>query len=175
MIAFFYPGVIPAEVAIFFGIFLTTHFVSLSSIFLALGFLAQVVIFGQFGFYGLNSTQLLEVYITVGFLVALAIFQHRKNIANLVNGVEKKTYLSKKKAPAEIDLENAAMEENKEADEDELSNETDNAEEEITETKETIENNKETVTEDDFDKTIPLPSDIDEIIRENESNKGEEK
>ena len=175
MIAFFYPGVIPAEVAIFFGIFLTTHFVSLSSIFLALGFLAQVVIFGQFGFYGLNSTQLLEVYITVGFLVALAIFQHRKNIANLVNGVEKKTYLSKKKAPAEIDLENAAMEENKEADEDELSNETDNAEEEITETKETIENNKETVTEDDFDKTIPLPSDLDEIIRENESNKGEEK
>lgn len=163
MIAFFYPGVIPAEVAIFFGIFLTTHFVSLSSIFLALGFLAQVVIFGQFGFYGLNSTQLLEVYITVGFLVALAIFQHRKNIANLVNGVEKKTYLSKKKAPAEIDLENAAKEadkETKEADE---------------ETKETIEESTENVTEDTFDKTIPLPSDIDEIIRENESNKGEKK
>lgn len=163
MIAFFYPGVIPAEVAIFFGIFLTTHFVSLSSIFLALGFLAQVVIFGQFGFYGLNSTQLLEVYITVGFLVALAIFQHRKNIANLVNGVEKKTYLSKKKAPAEIDLEKAAKEadkETKEADE---------------ETKETIEESTENVTEDTFDKTIPLPSDIDEIIRENESNKGEKK
>ena len=175
MIAFFYPGVIPAEVAIFFGIFLTTHFVSLSSIFLALGFLAQVVIFGQFGFYGLNSTQLLEVYITVGFLVALAIFQHRKNIANLVNGVEKKTYLSKKKAPAEIDLENASKDENKETDEDELSKETDDVEEEITETKETIENNKETVTEDVFDKTIPLPADLDEIIRENESNKGEEK
>ena len=156
MIAFFYPGVIPAEVAIFFGIFLTTHFVSLSSIFLALGFLAQVVIFGQFGFYGLNSTQLLEVYITVGFLVALAIFQHRKNIANLVNGVEKKTYLSKKKAPAEIDLENAAKEADKE-------------------TKETIEESKENVTEDTFDKTIPLPADLDEIIRENENIKGEEK
>ena len=157
MIAFFYPGVIPAEVAIFFGIFLTTHFVSLSSIFLALGFLAQVVIFGQFGFYGLNSTQLLEVYITVGFLVALAIFQHRKNIANLVNGVEKKTYLSKKKAPAEIDLENAAKEA---ADK---------------ETKETIEESTENVTEDTFDKTIPLPADLDEIIRENENIKGEEK
>ncbi len=163
MIAFFYPGVIPAEVAIFFGIFLTTHFVSLSSIFLALGFLAQVVIFGQFGFYGLNSTQLLEVYITVGFLVALAIFQHRKNIANLVNGVEKKTYLSKKKAPAEIDLENAAKEADKKTKEADK------------ETKETIEESTENVTEDTFDKTIPLPSDIDEIIRENESNKGEKK
>ena len=182
MIAFFYPGVIPAEVAIFFGIFLTTHFVSLSSIFLALGFLAQVVIFGQFGFYGLNSTQLLEVYITVGFLVALAIFQHRKNIANLVNGVEKKTYLSKKKAPAEIDLENASKEAEEESFEDDEQSdaiedldETDHVEEEITETKETIEESTETVAEDVFDKTIPLPADLDEIIRENESNKGEEK
>ncbi len=60
-------------------------------------------------------------------------------------------------------MENAAKEadkETKEADE---------------ETKETIEESTENVTEDTFDKTIPMPADIDEIIRENESNKGEEK
>ena len=36
------------------------------------------------------------------FLLLLNIFQHRNNIANLINGCEKKTYLSKKKMPAEI-------------------------------------------------------------------------
>jgi glycerol-3-phosphate acyltransferase PlsY len=164
MIAFFYPGVIPAEVAIFFGIFFTTHFVSLSSMFLALGFLAQVVIFGQFGFYGLSSTQLLELYITVGFLVALCIFQHRKNIANLVNGLEKKTYLSKKKAPAEIDLEKTG-EEAKKAEEEKKAK--------VKEIK--PEEGKEEVVEEteDFEKTLRMDREmIEEKLKENEVNGG---
>lgn len=164
MIAFFYPGVIPAEVAIFFGIFFTTHFVSLSSMFLALGFLAQVVIFGQFGFYGLSSTQLLELYITVGFLVALCIFQHRKNIANLVNGLEKKTYLSKKKAPAEIDLEKTGEEAKKAEEEKKVKVKEIKPDEE-----------KEEVVEEteDFEKTLRMDREmIEEKLKENEVNGG---
>ena len=105
MVAFFYPGIIPAETVIFLGIFFLTHYVSLCSLFFGLGFIAQVVIFGQLGFFGLTSVQLMELYILVGTLVALNIFQHRKNIANLINGEEKKTYLSKKKMPAEYQPE----------------------------------------------------------------------
>ena len=52
---------------------------------------------------------------------------------------------------------------------------TDHVEDEITETNETIEESTEAVTEDTFDKTIPLPADLDEIIREHENIKGEEK
>ena len=105
MIAFFYPGIIPAEIAIFFGIFFLTHYVSLGSIFLGLGFLAQVIIFGQFGFFSLSPEQLTELYLVTAFLVLLSVFQHRKNIVNLITGVEKKTYLSKKRQNAEIEEE----------------------------------------------------------------------
>lgn len=169
MIAFFYPGVIPAEVAIFFGIFFTTHYVSLSSIFLALGFLAQVVIFGQFGFYGLNATQLLEVYITVGVLVALCIFQHRKNLANLVNGTEKKTYLSKKKAPAEIDFEQTK----KTPAENHLKRaKKAPAENEPEPTKKADDFHAENT--DEIDKTLRYSrEEIEEKIKENEETKGE--
>lgn len=100
--AAFYPGIIPAQTVIFIGIFALTHYVSLSSIFFSLGFITQVIIFGQMGFLGLSPAQLLELYIIAGSLVLLNIFQHRKNIANLINGCEKKTYLSKKKMPAEM-------------------------------------------------------------------------
>ena len=102
MAAFFYPGIIPAQTVIFIGIYVLTHYVSLSSIFFALGFFVQIVIFGQLGFFNLSPLNLLELYIVSGTLVVLNIFQHRKNIANLINGVEKKTYLSKKKMPAEM-------------------------------------------------------------------------
>ena len=169
MIAFFYPGVIPAEVAIFFGIFLTTHYVSLSSIFLALGFLAQVVIFGQFGFYGLNATQLLEVYITVGVLVALCIFQHRKNLANLVNGVEKKTYLSKKKAPAEIDFEQTKKAPGK-TDHEHVKKAQAQIEPEQAKNNDAIH----TENTDEIDKTLRYSrEEIEEKIKENEETKGE--
>ena len=103
--AFFYPGIIPAQTVIFLGIFFLTHYVSLSSIFFGLGFITQIVIFGQFGFFGLTPVQLMELYIVAGSLVILGIFQHRKNIANLLNGMEKKTYLSKKKMPAEMNFD----------------------------------------------------------------------
>ena len=114
--AFFYPGIIPAQTVIFIGIFALTHYVSLASIFFSLGFIAQIVIFGQFGFFGLTSTQLLELYIIAGSLVLLNLFQHRKNIANLINGCEKKTYLSRKKMQAELPPDDEKLPEEEGAD-----------------------------------------------------------
>ena len=116
--AAFYPGIIPAQTVIFIGIYVLTHYVSLSSIFFSLGLIAQVVIFGQLGFFGLTPAQLLELYIIAGSLVLLNIFQHRTNIANLINGCEKKTYLSKKKMPAEIPPEDEMDDDGDAGDED---------------------------------------------------------
>jgi len=39
---------------------------------------------------------LIEVYIIVAILTALAIYQHRGNIKKLINGQERKTYIFKK-------------------------------------------------------------------------------
>ena len=72
MILSFYWGIIPASVVIFFGIFLLTHYVSLASIFLYLGFMAQLLIFGQSGLLGMTQPALIEMYVVAAMLTALA-------------------------------------------------------------------------------------------------------
>jgi len=86
MILSFYWGIIPASVVIFFGIFFMTHYVSLASIFLYLGFMAQLLIFGQGGLLGMSQPALLEMYIVAPLLTALAFFQHRENNKRLIIG-----------------------------------------------------------------------------------------
>ena len=166
MIAFFYPGIIPAEIAIFFGIFFLTHYVSLGSMFLGLGFLAQVIIFGQFGFFNLQPEQLTELYLVTTFLVLLSIFQHRKNIVNLILGQEKKTYLSKKHMKAEIEEEKEKEEKEKkeEKQEKEEKEEKDFAEE----YKESVEKEIEFIKDnDDFfdDSKKPEKPDIEKTLK----------
>ncbi len=102
MILSFYWGIIPAEVIIFFGIFFLTHFVSLASIFMYLGFLAQLLIFGQSGLLGMSQPALIEMYIVAALLTALALFQHRENIKRLIRGEERQTILKKTKKDGEI-------------------------------------------------------------------------
>ena len=102
MILSFYWGIIPAEVVIFFGIFFLTHYVSLASIFMYLGFMAQLLIFGQSGFLGMSQPALIEMYIVAAMLTALALFQHRENIKRLIKGEERKTILKKTKKDGEI-------------------------------------------------------------------------
>lgn len=84
---------IPAELAVFFGIFFMTHFVSLASIFFELMFLVQTVIFGEAGFFEMTRPALLELYAIVFVITGLAIFSHRKNIKRLRNNTEKKVYV----------------------------------------------------------------------------------
>ncbi|MBR4669915.1 MAG: glycerol-3-phosphate 1-O-acyltransferase PlsY [Butyrivibrio sp.] len=81
----------------FFVPFNITHFVSVSSLCLYTVFFIQTVIFGQMGLLGaLPQSELIEIYIIVAVLTALAFYQHRGNIQKLISKTERKTYLTKK-------------------------------------------------------------------------------
>lgn len=97
MVLSFHPYFIITGVILFFGIFFTTHFVSLGSLLVYAGLMIQLVISGQSGFFSeMTQAQLIEMYVLFGALTALAFWKHRQNIVRLVHGNERKTYLLKK-------------------------------------------------------------------------------
>lgn len=97
MILSFHPYFIVMGVVLFFGAFLTTHFVSLGSLLVYAGFMIQMIICGQLGvFEGMTQAQLFELYGVAAFLTLMAYWKHRQNIVRLVRGEERKTYLFKK-------------------------------------------------------------------------------
>lgn len=97
LILSFHPYFIPVGVLMFFGAFLTTHYVSLGSLLVYAAFIIQLVVSGQMGLFGAMSQSLLvEMYIVAGFLTVMAYYKHRENIVRLVKGQERKTYLFKK-------------------------------------------------------------------------------
>lgn len=97
LILSFHPYFIPVGVILFFGIFFTTHYVSLGSLVVYAGFLIEIIVCGQMGvFSGLTQGQLYEMYIIAVFLTGMAYWKHRENITRLLAGKERKTYLSKK-------------------------------------------------------------------------------
>ena len=81
---------------VFFGIFLTTHYVSLGSLFIYPYILIMTVILGLNNYFGSDRTMIVEMCIIEGFLLFLTTFMHRANIKRLLNHCEKKTYLLKK-------------------------------------------------------------------------------
>lgn len=97
LILSFHPYFIIMGVVVFFGIFLTTHLVSLGSLLVYLGFVIEMVICGQSGvFAGMSQAQLIEMYVISFLLAALAYWKHRENILRLMHGNERRTYLLKK-------------------------------------------------------------------------------
>ena len=96
MILAFHPYFIPVAVILFFGIFFTTHYVSLGSLVLYLGFFIEMVVLGQMGVFGMTQSLLIELYIVTAFLTVMAYYKHRENIKRLISGTERKTYLSHK-------------------------------------------------------------------------------
>lgn len=98
-ILMFCPLMLPAQILVFFGIFLLTHLVSLSSLFFSAAFLAQLIIFGQAGFFGLSQGALFELYAIGALIFAISVFVHRENIKRLIKNKERKTYVFKH-APA---------------------------------------------------------------------------
>lgn len=97
LILSFHPYFIVMGVVIFFGIFFTTHFVSLGSLLVYAGFVIEMIICGQNGVFGeMLQPQLNELYILSLLMAGLAYWQHRENIVRLIHGNERKTYLSKK-------------------------------------------------------------------------------
>ena len=97
LILSFHPSFILMGVIVFFGIFFTTHYVSLGSLLVYAAFMIQIVISGQLGlFQGMTQPMLNEMYMIAAFLTAMAYYKHRENIKRLLKGEERKTYLIKK-------------------------------------------------------------------------------
>lgn len=97
LILAFHPYFIVMGVVIFFGIFFTTHYVSLGSLLVYAGLIAEMIICGQMGlFTGMSQMQLYEMYALTIALAVMAYWKHRENIVRLIHGNERKTYLTKK-------------------------------------------------------------------------------
>ena len=92
----FHPVMAVLGIITFFGIFFTTHYVSLGSLVVYAGLMIEMVIFGQMGWFDLSQNHLIELYILMALLTALAYWKHRGNIKRLLSGTERKTYLTKK-------------------------------------------------------------------------------
>lgn len=93
----FHPYFIILGVLMFFGIFFTTHYVSLGSLLVYVSLLIEMIICGQCGvFQGMSQANLIEMYLLMTALTALAFWKHRSNIVRLIHGEERKTYLTKK-------------------------------------------------------------------------------
>lgn len=96
LIVAFHPLFIPVGLLLFFGAFLTTHYVSLGSLLVYAGLMIQMVICGQMGLFGASQAVLMEMYAITAFLTVMAYWKHRENIVRLIKGEERKTYLFKK-------------------------------------------------------------------------------
>lgn len=97
LILAFHPYFIVMGVIVFFGIFFTTHMVSLGSLLVYAGFVIEMIICGQSGVFGeMTQMQLYEMYAISGLLAGMAYWKHRENIVRLLHGNERKTYLLKK-------------------------------------------------------------------------------
>lgn len=96
LILAFHPYFIPVGFVLFFGVFLTTHYVSLGSLLIYVGLMTEMVICGQTGLFGATQSVLNEMYAVTAFLTILAFYKHKKNIRRLLHGNERKTYLLKK-------------------------------------------------------------------------------
>lgn len=93
----FNPIITILGIATFFGTFFITHYVSLGSLLVYVGFVIEMIILGQMGVFHMEQQYLNEMYIVAFLLAALAFWKHRANIVRLIHGNENKTYLSKKK------------------------------------------------------------------------------
>ncbi len=93
------PFMVMIGLIVFFGIFFTTHYVSLGSICLIVSFFIELVVMSllKIGtFRDITTPVAIECIILTGILCAMAVIRHRENIVRLINHNEKKTYLFKK-------------------------------------------------------------------------------
>lgn len=101
LILAFHPYLIPMGIILFFGAFFITHYVSLGSLLVYAGFMIELVVLGQMGIFGMTQPLLIEMYGIAAFLTVMAYWKHRENIKRLVNGMERKTYLTHKNTGTE--------------------------------------------------------------------------
>lgn len=101
MILSFHPYLIPMGVILFFGVFFTTHYVSLGSLLVYAGFFIELIVLGQMDIFGMPQNLLIEMYIIAGVLTVMAYYKHKDNIKRLLSGTERKTYLTHKNKDAQ--------------------------------------------------------------------------
>ncbi len=101
LILSFHPYLIPMGLILFFGAFFLTHYVSLGSLLVYTGFLIETIILGQMGVFGMTQGLLNEMYVILFLLTVMAFWKHRENIKRLLNGTERKTYLTHKSEESE--------------------------------------------------------------------------
>lgn len=80
----------------FFLTFFITHYVSLGSLLAYTGLEIELIVLGQMGFFHMEQPLLWEMYVVGFVLVVMAFYKHKENIARLLRGEERKTYLTKK-------------------------------------------------------------------------------
>ena len=81
---------------VFVGLVAGTRYVSLGSLAVVIVYLAEVVVYGQTGGFGVSGSSLWEMYGIALFLRLSAFFKHRANIKRLLNGTENKLGSGKK-------------------------------------------------------------------------------
>lgn len=97
------PYMVLIGLIVFFGIFFTTHYVSLGSVTLYITFLIEVIVMGalRLGYFrNITAAGAIECDIVTAIFCGMALYRHRANIVRLIQHTEKKTYLSKKNRTA---------------------------------------------------------------------------
>lgn len=87
------------NLALFCLVFFTTHFVSVGSMLIYVGFLVETIILGQLGYLNhgiIPQNVLIEMYIIIFIMTVMAFVRHSKNINRLMHGEESKVYLTQK-------------------------------------------------------------------------------
>lgn len=106
MIAFGDPCLVVLCIGSFLLVFILTHYVSLSSLFLSSLFFIGMVIRGQKGLYGMLPAYQREMYMLTAALTLMAFWRHRTNIGRLLRGKEHKTRLFSSHHGKDADKEN---------------------------------------------------------------------
>ena len=85
-------------VLVFFGLVFLTHYVSVASMTLITLFFVEMAVGNILGLYGMLPRDRVELLMIVLGLTALGIYEHRGNLLRLLQGNERKTYLTGKKS-----------------------------------------------------------------------------
>lgn len=103
----------------FFTVYFLTNYVSLGSIILYFTTFIEIIILGEFGYFGFPENiarqSLNEFYAVFFILLVLALFRHKENIKRLFNRCERKTYIFGK---PELELDKAEQQKEIESSED---------------------------------------------------------
>lgn len=97
LMIFYHPWMLAVGAVIFLSVFFITHYVSLGSLLVYVGFVITAFVLCVKGALGpLTTSQMIEIMVLSLFLAGMAYVRHWENIKRLIAGTESKTYLSKK-------------------------------------------------------------------------------